>query len=710
MELNTELFGYVITLGFAIAILTCFVVYIRSEKQLSSDYIKRLSIWKHLTDELLRANQLSADHAQQYEALRSIGNESRELIRRHFILTSQSSDEPIPQYRHGSYILANPISYALPSQPTSPYRFVPALLTTIGVAGTFVGITYGLADFNTKGTSDQMIASAANLLAGMKTAFYTSLCGLGAGACFMLLLSRHQKIRVAEYQSCFTALDEIAVSHSATTLLHGLQPENQERLAEQQLQAAESMSRTNEQLANTIGTLGSSLQELRADNLAKTISTAIEKVVRDELAPPMAKIPQVIDDLRPIQERLEDMLANFTSEQIAERLTSAVGEVVKTQIKPPLDQLPAAIQELKEIKQDQGQKLIELLTSAIREEIVQPVMAQTQTVAESVSQTTESVDQLSISVNNMIERLTETTGTLNEFQRDTLTKLQDFAESLKGILTQFKDDTEGTLDRVGTEINNALATAIDGMTLQREAFETSAGKAAEAFIEQNATLAKVGEEASALMSDAKNNLLEGLGGIDDKVKLMSQAVQTELERFRIEYQENLTSFFKQQETLLEETLGAQREGLAGVVADFRTAFEDEFEKRQQQYAVIGKIHEDLSETIQTVQELMEAVGWTNSAIFNQLETTAKTVGVQAGKLELAYEKAQTTFATIMEKLPEEMNNYFTTAKANNEKFFDNFDEAAFEVHSKLAQAANLLVTAMQQIETQRASSSGLIES
>lgn len=710
MEFNTEIFGYIITIGFAIAIWTCFVVYIRSEKQLSSQYIQRLSTWKQLTDGLLNANQLSSDHAGQYEALISLSSETKELIRRHFILTSQSSDEPIPQYRHGSYILANPISYALPGQPTSPYRFVPALLTTIGVAGTFVGITYGLADFNTKGTSDQMIASAANLLAGMKTAFYTSLCGLGAGAWFMLLLSRHQKIRAAEYQSCYTALDEIAVSHSATTLLHGLQPENQERLAEQQLQAAESMSRTNEQLANTIGALGSSLQELSADNLAKTISTAIEKVVRDELAPPMAKIPQVIDDLKPIQQRLEDMLANFTSEQIAERLTSAVGEVVKTQIKPPLDQLPAAIEELKEIKQDQGQKLIELLTSAIRDEIVQPVMAQTQTVAESVSQTTQSVDQLSINVNNMIERLTETTGTLNEFQRDTLTKLQDFAESLKGILTQFKDDTEGTLDRVGTEINNALATAIEGMTLQREAFETSAGKAAEAFIEQNATLAKVGEETSALMSDAKTNLLEGLGGIDDKVKLMSQAVQTELERFRIEYQENLTSFFKQQETLLEETLGAQREGLAGVVADFRAAFEDEFEKRKEQYAVIGKIHEDLSETIKTVQELMEAVGWTNSAIFNQLETTAKTVGVQASKLELAYEKAQTTFATIMEKLPEEMNNYFTTAKANNEKFFDNFDEAAFEVHSKLAQAANLLVTAMQQIETQRASSSGLIES
>ena len=710
MDLSSNVVGNVITFIFFVGIATCFILYRASEIRLTADYIKQLEAWKSLASGLRSADQLSSDQAGQYETLRNLDKKAKELIRRHFILTSQSSDEPIPQYRHGSFVLANPIAYALPNQPTSPYRFVPALLTTIGVAGTFLGITYGLADFNTKGTSDQMIASAANLLAGMKTAFYTSLGGLGSGAVFMLLLSTQQKQRAREYQDCYSELDELAISHSATTLLHGLQPENQERLAEQQLKAAESMNRTNEQLANTIGTLGASLQELSADNLANTISGAIEKVVQDELAPPMAKIPEVIEDLKPIQASLDEMLKNFTSEQIAEHLTSAVGEVVKSEIKPPLEQLPVAITELKQIKEDQGQQLIELLTSAIRDEIVQPVMAQTQTVSDSVNQTTQSVDLLSQNVNNMIERLTETTGTLNEFQRDTLTKLQDFAESLKEILTQFKDDTEGTLDRVGTEINNALATAIEGMTLQREAFETSATKAAEAFVEQNATLSKVGEETSALMSDAKTNLLEGLGGIDEKVKLMSDAVQTELERFRIEYQDNLTSFFKQQETLLEETLGAQREGLAGVVSDFRSAFEDEFEKRKEQYAVIGKIHEDLSETIKTVQELMEAVGWTNSAIFNQLETTAKTVGVQASKLELAYEKAQTTFSTIMEKLPEEMNNYFTTAKANNEKFFDNFDEAAFEVHSKLAQAANLLVTAMQQIETQRANTSGLIES
>ena len=709
MDLAFDLAGGVIPLFFYVVIVAAFIWYLTQERKLTTNYVRELGGWKSLADKLNTAGQISDNLADQAAFFAGLDNAEKNLIRRHFILASESSADPVPEYRHGSFILANPIAYALPNQPSSPYRFVPALLTTIGVAGTFLGISLGLAEFNTKGSSDQMIASAANLLAGMKTAFYTSLGGLASGAVFMLLLSFNQKRRGSEYQVCYWKLDDLAISHSATTLLHGLQPENQERLAEQQLKAAESMNRTNEQLAATIGTLGDSLKELSADKLANTISTAIEQVVRDELAPPMAKIPEVIDDLKPIQQQLEEMLRNFTSEQLAEQLSSAVGEVVKTEIKPPLDQLPAAVEELKEIKQDQGHKLIELLTSAIREEIVQPMMLQTQTVSDSVSQTTQSVDQLSVNVNQMIERLTETTGTLNEFQRDTLTKLQDFAESLKGILTQFKDDTEGTLDRVGTEINNALSTAIDGMTVQRDAFESSAAKAAEAFVEQNATLSKVGEETSALMADAKSNLLEGLGGIDEKVKLMSTAVQAELERFRTEYQDNLTKFFNQQETLLEATLGAQREGLAGVVADFRTAFEEEFQKRKEQYAAIGQIHEDLSNTVRTVQELMEAVGWNNSAIFNQLETTAKTVGVQASKLELAYEKAQTTFSTIMEKVPEEMNNYFTTARANNEKFFDNFDEAAFEVHSKLAQAANLLVTAMQQIETQRASNSELIE-
>lgn len=59
----------------------------------------------------------------------------------------------------------------------SPFAsYIPMLLTSLGILGTFIGISIGLATFN----PSDIDSSIANLLAGMKTAFYTSLAGMAS--------------------------------------------------------------------------------------------------------------------------------------------------------------------------------------------------------------------------------------------------------------------------------------------------------------------------------------------------------------------------------------------------------------------------------------------------------------------------------------------------------------------------------------------------
>ena len=58
----------------------------------------------------------------------------------------------------------------------------PSIVSTLGVFGTFLGITIGLAGFNV----NDLTQSIPILLGGLKTAFYTSLCGMGGS-----LLLRH---------------------------------------------------------------------------------------------------------------------------------------------------------------------------------------------------------------------------------------------------------------------------------------------------------------------------------------------------------------------------------------------------------------------------------------------------------------------------------------------------------------------------------------
>jgi hypothetical protein len=65
-------------------------------------------------------------------------------------------------------------------------RFVaaaPALLTTMGVLGTFFGIFIGLLDFNV----EDIDASVPQLLDGLKIAFSTSIVGLGSATAFRLI-------------------------------------------------------------------------------------------------------------------------------------------------------------------------------------------------------------------------------------------------------------------------------------------------------------------------------------------------------------------------------------------------------------------------------------------------------------------------------------------------------------------------------------------
>ena len=57
---------------------------------------------------------------------------------------------------------------------------LPSLISTLGVLGTFLGITIGLLNFN----SNDLDASIPLLLDGLKTAFFTSLAGM-VGSLFL---------------------------------------------------------------------------------------------------------------------------------------------------------------------------------------------------------------------------------------------------------------------------------------------------------------------------------------------------------------------------------------------------------------------------------------------------------------------------------------------------------------------------------------------
>ena len=66
------------------------------------------------------------------------------------------------------------------------WTLIPGTLTGLGILGTFVGLSFGLQSFST-GSAEEISASIAPLMAGIKVAFHTSIYGMILSLCFQFI-------------------------------------------------------------------------------------------------------------------------------------------------------------------------------------------------------------------------------------------------------------------------------------------------------------------------------------------------------------------------------------------------------------------------------------------------------------------------------------------------------------------------------------------
>lgn len=78
-------------------------------------------------------------------------------------------------------------------------NLIPGVMTGLGILGTFIGLTFGLQQFNT-GTAAEIADSIVPLMAGIKVAFYTSIVGMICSLMFNWLYKR-------VFEDTYTALE-----------------------------------------------------------------------------------------------------------------------------------------------------------------------------------------------------------------------------------------------------------------------------------------------------------------------------------------------------------------------------------------------------------------------------------------------------------------------------------------------------------------------
>ncbi|MEZ9281821.1 hypothetical protein AB4082_19410 [Vibrio cyclitrophicus] len=780
-------------------------------------------------------------------------------VTEHLIYSSLEDDFKI-ETNGKQWLSKSPISFMVPSCDTSRYKLVPALLTSIGITGTFLGITIGLSHFSMAGDSKALLSSAAELLEGLKTAFYTSLAGLSTSAIFMALLKWSSSSISNAQQRFLLNISKEYFEASAVYYLKDMGSESQRDAINAQLRSADTI-------------------ELMGTNIADALSS------------------------------FGGVGDSFNGDVIASKVSEAMTGAIETQMVPALDAIKSELSTLKDIKEQSQQELVSLLVKEMKSELIEPVTVELQKTSEAVLESNEVTAELNRNVEKVVTSTAATVSTINDFQKETMVKLQEFAESLKTILTSFSEETQGAMGTIASEVKGMLGDATDGMEKQRIAFEQSSQTAASAFqgikesmdgalserqsaekamfesvtsrintllsevsdsfdnqtqvitktgevasglmtqaqndfeksvesrregekqlfsevemrignllestqtafTQQSDTIKEVGESAQQLMSQAQSdfeksvesrregekqlfsevemrigNLLEstqtaftqqsdtikevgesaqqlmskaqsdfeksvesrregekqlftemenrisklltesqgifqqqtttlretgaeasklmisareeleqGLGDIDNKVLSMSRTVQSELEVFREQYQQNLTKYFKEQNELLDSNLGKQRDGLNGVVDNFRKVFEEEYQTRHTLLKELTAQYQNLEKSAGTLERVAKAIGLNDASKMAELQNAATTMSQEISSLKKEYTTASAAFTQVTEELPKAMDDYYARATKSFETFFNDFDHASSKIHNRLAQAANYLVSAQE---------------
>lgn len=602
---------------------------------------------------------------------------------------------PLKQNIGGVKIVRSLPTFLQSSPERSKIRYFTTVLTSLGVLGTFLGIMDGLDGIDKKleGGAKQTFEAVTHLLGGMSTAFVTSIVGMVASLILLIALSICEKFKLHWHRRLYQLFFKHYRLESLGDYLSELSGQGQKDLIEKQLEVA----RKSEQASESLLEMGRSLQQ---------------------------------------------SLGNFNADRIGEHISRSLDNIFRTEMVPVFEEISNELSALRSIKQDNGETLI----NAIKEEIVEPLTEQIRKTAGTVDQAASAINQLNEDLGTISVKLGESVATIQVFQKETMSELKLFAGDLRNILAGFQTDTKVILEGVAVSIKSAVDESIEGMSAQRDAFKQSAEDAAKtftdiktelvqaldhqtdlqkvlldqtaerfdgviqnsisAFEKQSDVLRDVGEHAAKLMDSSRDNLQQTLGSIEGSLLQTKQVVEQELQLFRTNYQASLTDFFLQQNNLLEQTLGSQRDGLAKVVTDCNNVFVEEYQRRKELSTALGVSLKEMQQAVDLVSNLVQSVRMLDAAYVNTIEQAASSIGRQIAGFERQHQSTQQVLNQFMKEVPESLNSYFAKANDSHIKFFTGMDEAATRIHQRLLQSAEYLVSAQitkQQFEMEEMS-------
>lgn len=345
---------------------------------------------------------------------------------------------------------------------------IPSLVSTMGVLGTFFGITIGLLNFD----SMNLDLSIPNLLNGLKTAFFTSLVGMIGSLILSKVVSGYYDQQDEGVSDINLAAGEIV---KAVKAMSETNKETLNELKQQAIQQANNQSAFYVTCGNVLNAMKESIQnsENNMNSLilqvqAQTTNLSDIKEHTDGVLRTIGTIElherEQTDSLEAVQTTLQATAPHISSmaSNMGEMVetTSAIANIeeeVSTEVKKFGDKLHTEVLEIED-KMKETNKLLEEKFNEFSELLKK---SNTEALVEVMKKVTEEFQkQMNTLINKLIQenfdQLNKSVEKLNTWQQENKEMIASLTKQYKQMADNF-DGTSTVLAKVGTDTRSLVS-------------------------------------------------------------------------------------------------------------------------------------------------------------------------------------------------------------------------------------------------------------
>ncbi len=522
--------------------------------------------------------------------------------------------------------------------------YVPTLLTSLGILGTFLGIVVGLLNFDVKNID----GSITSLLAGLKTAFITSIAGTGLAIVYRGL--------VVPWFNSSASETNIQEDVTAAHLLGALK-EQQESL---------------EQLRKTLGadsesSLIGQLKLLRSDindnskriqQVLEPVSNSLQSLQQDSSA--QREAFKIFEDRLWI--KLQDF-ADMLSKSATEQVINALKEVIKSFNDNLVEQFGDNFKQLNESVKD-----LVIWQENYKTQIADMV-EQYRLGVQAISSTEKSVAEISTESKAIPEAMANLKQVI-ELNQGELSKLENHLNAFKDIRDRAVEavpEIRRQIDMTVTEITNSVLAANDHykvLITESDKYVQQHIKASNDLLEKFVTNTSTGVETigkSLLESSQKveKAVTEGADEFRARVSESNSTLQ--------QTANELTSSTEQMRDYLNDAVSDMNENIRdlinGLVEESRTISKTLSEANKSLVTDTTQMRDSVTQGIESMQRGLEsaveellttvnrnlnnAFGNMDAALREQVTKTGVSIDKQMGMLDEAMQRELERVMTLM---------------------------------------------------------------